>query len=269
MNNLKKSSIPSWIKNSEVYKNKAYKNCKLEDIPLYELKICDDEDLDNILKTLEFWKVESPLPREIWIYILSVNCNREILKNSPYFYAKYLSKFLLLMLGILASIDMNEIEYFKYAIEKFDIRTQWREEGIILEKGRLEFLIYLHENEKLKTSFNECQRFCAAKGQLECLKYLVEVSNTMNPHALTFAARNGHIECLKYLSNFFPSSHEIWGLGRFVYNELYFGWWLEDIIKNGHLNCLSFIRKKGVCVSFVFSPKFSLLLVKVVVSSMH
>ncbi len=71
--------VPTWIKNSEMYKNREDYDFPPEDeTPLYDLKLRNMKDFKNILKTIKFWQIDSPYPREIWEFILS---NRDKVKH--------------------------------------------------------------------------------------------------------------------------------------------------------------------------------------------
>ncbi len=70
--------IPEWIQESEVYEKGTYKNFDGKYIPIHNLNISSLEDFQTVLDVINFWKIESPFPYEIWEYIFS---SQNVVKN--------------------------------------------------------------------------------------------------------------------------------------------------------------------------------------------
>jgi hypothetical protein len=176
-------------------------------IYLYEMKVENMKDFRHVLRTIKFWKIDSPYPYEIWKFILEN-------KNKVHKYLKekeddeYDEYFPMLTAGtktemLTHSIEYNEIDLAKYLIEKFKFD---RGDLTILLKavnfGTLEMVVFLHEN---RFTWNE-KNICATAARnevhgIEILEYLRDQGCHLDEYTCDSAATNKNqgLAILKWL----------------------------------------------------------------------
>ena len=70
--------IPFWLQNSTLYKSEEYKEYDGEDLLICNLSISSLSDFKNVFNAMKFWEVESPLPYEIWEFVLNPENKRPV-----------------------------------------------------------------------------------------------------------------------------------------------------------------------------------------------
>ena len=62
--------IPDYLKNSEVYISENWKKYEFDTLPIQDLNVNSENDYFKLIKTINFWKVETPYPDIIYDYII-------------------------------------------------------------------------------------------------------------------------------------------------------------------------------------------------------
>ncbi len=169
-------TIPEWIQESEVYEKGIYKSFDGKYIPICELNISSLDDFQNVLDVINFWKIESPFPYEIWEYIFA----------SPNEVKEFLSK------------DRSD-KTSQYFLDFITCENGNQLLDLIMVNNEINFMTLICEDKIPSLSWNEniCNS-AAYYNNLVCLKFCHENGCPWNKWTTHFAAVKGNFECLLY-----------------------------------------------------------------------
>jgi hypothetical protein len=232
-----KSNIPEHFKKGLLYKILIKNNNNLnisynKDIKYYYFKdsIESIEDLDNLLDTYNYWKVDTISSRLFFYCYYFGGIIKELINNDKkykYIMDKigqiYLGK---LTINIIKKNKKFNSERMKTIVFNKNINISPNNQNRLITTiiynilKRLYHLLYT-KNNNLTLAF-------AKEGYLDCLKYANEIGCPLNKDTTYGAASNGHLDCLKY-------AHE----NDFPWDEKT----TYGAASNGHLDCLKYAHE--------------------------
>ena len=252
MISLTKAQVPSYLFESEFYKNLSADDEDAFDIPQEffkpDVSIKNAGDLAHLFHTMKFWGL-SKLPREIILLLVfkpnsfpadeyELICNVILEFDSEFgLYTLYqnLSKCSWDHQRLGLAILSGKVDLLEHIIQYHMLGGHWDFVMIksAAENGHLHILKRILDSSKvpIKNPFREVSvTAVASRGHTDCLRFLFEKGCKKQQDTCRAAAENGHLDCLKLAREY-----------GCVWNKT-----VRNVAaSNGHLNCLKYTLEQG------------------------